>query len=77
MAETTNTLRINFTTTVEGEYFLLSLTHAKPALKDAGGLAAVQAAAAAIITQQPFDNVTLSAFASADFVERTVTDIDI
>ena len=35
------------------------------------------AAAAAIITQQPFDNVTLSAFASADFVERTVTDIDI
>ena len=77
MAETTNTLRINFTTTTDGEFFLLSLTYAKPALKDAGGLAAVQAAAAAIIAEQPFDNVTLVAFGSADFVERTVTDIDI
>lgn len=74
---TTNTVRITFTTTIEGEYFVLSLTYADPALKEEGGLATVQAAATAIITQQPFIGIQLSAFSSADFVERTVTEIDV
>ena len=77
MTKTTNTLRITFSTITDGETYLISLTYANPALKNAGGLATVQAAAAAIIAEQPFANVTLSAFLSADFVERTVTDIDI
>ena len=47
----------------------------KTELKNAGGLATIQTAAAAIIAQQPFSNVSLSAFISADFVKRTVTDI--
>ena len=75
MMTTSNTLRMTFTTTAEGEYFMLSLNYAKPALKTTGGLATVQTAAAAIIAQQPFANVELAAFSSADFVERTVTEI--
>lgn len=72
----TNTLRITFTTATAGEYFTLSLNYAKSALKETGGLATVQTAAAAIIAQQPFDGVTLGGFSSADFVERTVTEIN-
>lgn len=72
---TTNTLRITFSTANAGEQFQLSLNFAKPDLKNTGGLAAVQAAATAIIAQQPFDNVSLSTFVSADFIERTVTGI--
>ena len=72
---TTNTLRMSFTTATAGEYFTLSLGYAKSALKETGGLATVQTAAAAIIAQQPFDGVTLGSFSSADFVERTVTEI--
>ena len=49
---TSNTLRMTFTTTAEGEYFMLSLNYAKPALKTTGGLATVQTAATAIIAQQ-------------------------
>ena len=70
---TTSTLRITFSTANAGEQFQLSLSYAKPALKETGGLATVQTAAAAIIAQQPFDSVTLGAFVSADFIERTVT----
>lgn len=73
---TTNTLRMSFTTGTAGEYFTLSLNYAKSALKETGGLATVQTAAAAIIAQQPFDGVTLGGFSSAEFVERTVTEIN-
>lgn len=74
---TTVTLRIVFTTSVEGEYFRLSLSHADPTLADPGGLAKVQAAAAAIITEQPFADVSLSAFNSADIITRTTQPVDI
>ena len=76
MMSSTNTLRITFTTATAGEYFTLSLNYAKSALKETGGLATVQTAAAAIIAQQPFDGVTLGGFSSAEFVERTVTEIN-
>ena len=53
------------------------LLRADPDLKNVGGMAKVQTAATAIIAEQPFDNITLSALSRSELVERTATDIDI
>ena len=77
MSTTTNTLRMIFTTATEGVNYVLSLKYADPDLKNVGGMAKVQTAATAIIAEQPFDNITLSALSRSELVERTATDIDI
>ena len=66
-----------FTTATEGVNYVLSLKYADPTLKNVGGMAKVQTAATAIIAEQPFDNITLSALSRSELVERTATDIDI
>lgn len=71
-----NVLKMTFSTAEAGVNFLLSLKYAKEALKETGGLATIQTAAAGLIAQQPFDNITLGSFVSAEFVTTTSTPVE-
>lgn len=72
---TSNVLKLTFATADANVQFGLSIKYAKTTLKETGGLSTVQTAAAEIIAQQPFDNITLTSFAGAEFVETTNTAI--
>ena len=72
---TSNVLKLTFATTDANVQFGLSIKYAKTTLKETGGLATIQTAAEALITQQPFDNITLTLLAGAEFVETTNTAI--
>lgn len=72
---TSNVLKLTFATSDPNVQFCLSIKYAKAALKQTGGLATIHEAAAAIIAQQPFDNITLTLLAGAEFVETTNTAI--
>ncbi|MCD7952877.1 MAG: DUF2922 domain-containing protein [Synergistaceae bacterium] len=69
------TIRMKFITE-EGKNFYVSMDYAAPELSGAEGAAKVKAAADIILEQQPFD-VTLISCESAEFIERTSTEIEL
>ncbi len=65
------TVKLKFMTDA-GKSFSVSLNYAAPALLEEGGKALIDAAAEAIMVNQPF-NVTLAAKKGAEVIDTTVT----
>ena len=69
------TVKLKFMTDA-GKQFTVSMNYASPALLEEGGKALIDAAMAALMTNQPF-GVTLAVKNGAEVVDSNVTVIDI